>query len=77
MIVALLTPIVFCAWCTSQPMSMPEYGGRTYCELLAERCQDIDNLPHYTLHRHDRTEPPPEARGECSAYQTPQHHRWR
>jgi len=38
-IVALLAPIGYLAWRAGQPMSMPEYDGRTYYELLAERRQ--------------------------------------
>jgi len=38
-IVAILTPFGYFAWRAGQPMSMPEYGGRTYYELLAERRQ--------------------------------------
>ena len=33
-IVALLVPIGYLAWRAGQPMSMPEYGGRTYYECL-------------------------------------------
>jgi len=36
-IVALLAPIGYLAWRAGQPMSLPEYGGRTYYELLSER----------------------------------------
>ena len=42
--VALLAPIGYFAWRAGQPMSMPEYGGRTYYELLAERRQVYDEL---------------------------------
>jgi hypothetical protein len=38
-VVALLAPIGYLAWRAGQPMSMPEYGGLTYYELLAERRQ--------------------------------------
>jgi hypothetical protein len=43
-VVAMLTPIGFFAWRAGQPMSMPEYGGRTYYELLAERRQAYADL---------------------------------
>ena len=43
-IVALLAPIGYLAWRAGQPMSMPEYGGRTYYELLSERRQAYDDL---------------------------------
>ena len=46
LIVALLAPIGYFAWRAGQPMSMPEYGGRTYYELLAERRQAYDGLAH-------------------------------
>jgi hypothetical protein len=36
-IVLFLAPIGYFAWRAGQPMSMPEYDGRTYYELLAER----------------------------------------
>jgi hypothetical protein len=45
-VVALLAPIGYLAWRAGQPMSMPEYGGRTYYELLAERRQSYDDLAH-------------------------------
>ncbi len=45
-IVALLAPIGYLAWRAGQPMSMPEYGGRTYYELLSERRQAYDELAH-------------------------------
>ena len=45
-IVALLAPIGYLAWRAGQPMSMPEYGGRTYYELLSERQQTYDELAH-------------------------------
>ena len=44
LVVALLAPIGFFAWRASQPMSMPEYGGRTYYQLLAERRQAYADL---------------------------------
>lgn len=43
-VVALLAPIGYLAWRAGQPMSMPEYGGRTYYELLAERRQAYADL---------------------------------
>ena len=43
-IVVLLAPIGYFAWRAGQPMSMPEYGGRTYYALLAERRQAYDEL---------------------------------
>jgi len=43
-IIALLAPIGYFAWRAGQPMSMPEYDGRTYYELLAERRQAYNNL---------------------------------
>jgi len=43
-IVALLAPIGYFAWRASQPMSMPEYDGRTFYQLLSERRQAYDDL---------------------------------
>ena len=43
-VVALLAPIGYFAWRAGQPMSMPEYGGRTYYQLLAERRQAYADL---------------------------------
>ena len=43
-IVALLAPIGYLAWRAGQPMSLSEYGGRTYYELLSERRQAYDEL---------------------------------
>ncbi len=43
-VVALLAPICYLAWRAGQPMSMSEYGGRTYYELLAERRQAYADL---------------------------------
>lgn len=43
-VVALLAPIGYLAWRAGQPMSMPEYSGRTYYELLAERRQAYVDL---------------------------------
>ena len=45
-IVAILAPFGYFAWRAGQPMSMPEYGGRTYYELLAERRQAYVDLAH-------------------------------
>ena len=45
-IVALLVPIGYFAWRAGQPMSMPEYDGSTYYELLAERQQAYNELAH-------------------------------
>ena len=43
-VVALLAPICYLAWRAGQPMSMSEYGGRTYYELLTERRQAYADL---------------------------------
>ncbi len=43
-IVAILAPFGYIAWRAGQPMSMPEYGGRTYYELLTERRQAYADL---------------------------------
>jgi len=43
-IIALLAPIGYFAWRAGQPMSLPEYDGRTYYELLAERRQAYADL---------------------------------
>lgn len=43
-IVALLAPIGYFAWRAGQPMSMPEYDGRTFYQLLSERRQTYDDL---------------------------------
>ena len=43
-IAAIVAPIVYLVWRAGQPMSMPQYGGRTYYELLAERLQGYDTL---------------------------------
>jgi hypothetical protein len=43
-VILILTPIGYFAWRAGQPMSMSEYDGRTYYELLAERRQAYDNL---------------------------------
>jgi hypothetical protein len=43
-VIALLAPIGYFAWRAGQPMSMPEYKGRTYYELLAERRQAYTEL---------------------------------
>ena len=43
-IIVLLAPIGYFAWRAGQPMSLPEYDGRTYYELLAERRQAYADL---------------------------------
>jgi len=43
-VILILMPIGYFAWRAGQPMSMPEYDGRTYYELLAERRQAYDEL---------------------------------
>jgi hypothetical protein len=43
-VVALLAPVSYFAWRASQPMSMPEFGGRSYYQLLAERRQAYNTL---------------------------------
>ena len=43
-IVAILAPFGYFAWRAGQPMSMPEYDGRTYYELLTERRQAYAEL---------------------------------
>jgi hypothetical protein len=43
-VVALLAPIGYLAWRAGQPMSMTEFNGLTYYELLAERRQAYDDL---------------------------------
>ena len=43
-IVIILAPIFYFAWRAGQPMSMPEYDGRTYYQLLAERRQAYADL---------------------------------
>jgi len=44
LVILILAPIVYLAWRAGQPMSMPEYDGRTYYELLAERRQAYTDL---------------------------------
>jgi hypothetical protein len=44
LILLVLTPIGYFAWRANQPMDMPEYGGRTFYELLAERRQAYNDL---------------------------------
>ena len=39
LVILLVLPFVYFAWRAGQPMSMPEYGGRSYYELLAARQQ--------------------------------------
>ncbi len=55
-IVALVAPIVYFAWRAGQPMSMPEYDGRTYYELLAERRQAYADLAAEYQTSHPNTE---------------------
>jgi hypothetical protein len=43
-IVAILAPFGYFAWRAGQPMTMPEYDGRTYYGLLAERRQAYGDL---------------------------------
>ena len=43
-IIVLLAPIGYFAWRAGQPMSLPEYDGRTYYELLTERRQAYADL---------------------------------
>ncbi len=43
-ILAILAPFGYVAWRAGQPMSMPEYDGRTYYQLLAERQQAYTEL---------------------------------
>jgi hypothetical protein len=45
-VVALVAPIGYFAWRAGQPMSMPEYDGRTYYELLAKRRLAYTDLAH-------------------------------
>jgi len=44
LVILILAPIGFFAWRASQPMNMPEYNGRTYYDLLAERRQAYNEL---------------------------------
>lgn len=44
LVILILAPIVYLAWRAGQPMSMSQYGGRTYYELLSERRQAYDTL---------------------------------
>jgi hypothetical protein len=55
-LVAILSPVIYLAWRAGQPMSMPEYDGRTYYELLAERRQAYDNLATEYQASHPGTE---------------------
>jgi hypothetical protein len=55
-IIALVAPIGFFAWRAGQPMSMPEYNGRTYYELLAERRQAYEDLATEYQASHPNTE---------------------
>jgi len=43
-IITLLVPIGYFAWRASQPMSMPEFSGLSYYEILSERRQAYDDL---------------------------------
>ena len=43
-IMIILAPIFYFVWRAGQPMSMPEYDGRTYYQLLAERRQAYGDL---------------------------------
>jgi hypothetical protein len=52
----ILTPVGYLAWRAGQPMSMPEYDGRTYYELLVERRQAYDNLATEYQASHPNTE---------------------
>jgi hypothetical protein len=44
LVILILTPIGYFTWRASQPISMPEYDGRTYYQLLAERRQAYADL---------------------------------
>ena len=44
LVLLLVLPFMYFAWRAGQPMSMPEYGGRTYYELLVERQQAYTDL---------------------------------
>lgn len=44
LLILILTPFGYFAWRAGQPMSMPEYDGRTYYELLTERRQAYTEL---------------------------------
>ena len=44
LVLLLLLPFVYFAWRAGQPMSMPEYGGRNYYQVLIERKQAYDDL---------------------------------
>jgi hypothetical protein len=44
LLVLILTPLGYFAWRAGQPMTMPEYDGMTYYELLTERRQAYDDL---------------------------------
>jgi len=52
----LLTPVWYFAWQASQPMSMPEFGGRSYYTLLAERRQAYADLAQSYQAGHPNTE---------------------
>jgi hypothetical protein len=44
LVILLILPFVYFAWRAGQPMSMPEYGGRSYYQVLRERQQSYDEL---------------------------------
>lgn len=44
LLILILTPFGYFAWRAGQPMSMPEYDGRTYYELMTERRQAYTEL---------------------------------
>jgi len=44
LVLLLVLPLVYFAWRAGQPMSMSEYGGRSYYELLSEREAKYSNL---------------------------------
>ena len=39
LVILLVLPLFYLTWRAGQPMDIPQYGGRTYYELLAERRQ--------------------------------------
>jgi hypothetical protein len=43
-LILFIIPLVYFAWRAGQPMSMPDYGGRSYYQVLAERQQAYDDL---------------------------------
>ena len=44
LVILLVLPFVYFTWRAGQPMSMPEYSGRSYYELLSEREAEYSNL---------------------------------